>query len=114
MELAYRVESKRQFVTDQHQHRRQTRTQQLIGDAPGEVAAQVNPRQRTDQQVTQHVPIHVTHARMAQTGNQRQRHGVRDFRTYQAAGRQPRIKNKQRHRTQRARAEGGQCLRSGH
>ena len=50
------------------------------------MAAQVNPRQRTDQQKTQHVPIHVAHARVAEAGHQGQWYGVLDFAHKRAGG----------------------------
>lgn len=100
--------SERQLVADQQQHRRQARAQHAVRNAPGEVAAQVDTRQRAEQQVTQQRPVHVAHAGVAQARNQGQRYRMGDFGADQASGDQERVQQEQCHGTQGAGADGGE------
>jgi len=85
---------KRQLEADKRQHRCQTRTQDIVRNLAGQVTADVNPRQRSHQQVTEDAPIHVAHAGVPHARDQRQRHRVSDFGTDQAAGGQERVEDK--------------------
>ena len=76
---------------DHEQGRRQDQTQGSLGDVYGEIAADEDARQRADQQRDDDLPIDRAHHPVAETGDQRQRHCMRNVGTDDLGHRKMRI-----------------------